>query len=181
MKIYDLPTVYQQLVDNSDQYDEQLLKDTLETISMEVEDQVTDLIKTIKAIEGSVDAIGNEIKRLQDRKKSMENTVESLKKHITDVMVKTDTQKFKNEFFTVWVQKGTMKVLNHDIEKVPDEFVKYEATLKKSDVIKAYKEKLKAWEEEKKLAEKAGIDFNEPQPTIEGVEFGEGDKGVRYR
>lgn len=181
MKLYELSAKYQQIIENSDVFDEEVLKDTLEALEDDFETSVTELYKVIRAIEGSVDVVSKEIKRLQERKAGMEKTIQSLKKYITDSMKDIGKEKIKNAHVTVWLQKSPMKVAKYDIEKVPNHLVKVEKKLKSSEALKEYKEKLKKWEEEKELAERAGIEFDEPMPEIEGIEFAEGEKGVRFK
>ena len=90
--------------------DEDILKDTLEAVQGEYEDKLESYCKVIKNLEADIEAIKNEAKRLTDKRKTLENNVDRLKKAMFDSMKATNTTKVKGTVFTVAIQKNGGKL-----------------------------------------------------------------------
>lgn len=124
MKLYELGEEYQQLERMFDDVltDEdfgQAVLDTLEGLQGIIEDKATNVAKFIKNVEGEAVALDTEIKRLQARKASRVNQAKSLREYLRDCLIATDTQKVKNELFTISVTKGRDSVVVDEPELVP--------------------------------------------------------------
>ena len=109
--------------------DEQVLLDTLEGVQGEYELKLEAYCKVIKNLEADMDALKAEAKRLTDKRKTLENNVDRLKKAMFDSMKATNTDKVKGQLFTVAIQRngGKLPVVaadNVDLSKLPDELVK---------------------------------------------------------
>jgi hypothetical protein len=64
---------------NDGELEEEVFIDTLESIEGEFDDKVECYCKALKNIEGDIEAVDAEIKRLQAKKKAMENNVKRMK------------------------------------------------------------------------------------------------------
>lgn len=107
--------------------DEQVLLDTLEGVQGEYEFKLESYCKVIKNLEADVDALKNEAKRLTDKRKTLENNIDRLKKAMFDSMKATGTDKVKGQIFTVAIQKNGGKlpvIVDVDTSELPDELVK---------------------------------------------------------
>ena len=69
-----------QMADDEDIEDE-VFKDTLDGIEGEFDDKIETYCKVIKNIEADAKAVAEELKRLQTKKKHLENTVDRMKKN----------------------------------------------------------------------------------------------------
>lgn len=145
--VYDLKSKYATLLAKAEdmEIDPIVLHDTLESIKDAIEDKAVGCVQVIKSLEADVDSIDQEIKRLQERKKSYQNNIARLKLSLVDAMSTTGQQKIKTPLWTIWVQKtASVGVMNDDPKKVQTDFVKVE-TVYKVDKQAALK-KLKAGE-----------------------------------
>lgn len=109
--------------------DEDILKDTLEAVQGEYEAKIEAYCKVIKNIEADAEAIKAEIKRLTEKRKTLENNVDRLKKAMFDSMKATNTPKVKAGVFNVAIQRNGGKlpiILDVDVSKLPNKFVKVE-------------------------------------------------------
>ena len=125
----DLMTLQEMLEEAVD--DEQVLLDTLEGVQGEYEVKLEAYCKVIKNLEADMDALKAEAKRLTDKRKTLENNVNRLKKAMFDSMKATNTDKVKGALFTVAIQRNGGKlpvIVDVDVSELPDELVKVVAS-----------------------------------------------------
>lgn len=138
--LYELSEEYLTLLQMlEDTEDSQIVIDTLEGIEGELEIKAENYAKVMRSIEGDIASIDSEIERLKKRKATMQNNVDSLKKHLQSVMLTTGKTKFKTELFSFNIQKNGGKrpvIWDVPVEEIPDDFVKIE---RKPDNEKIYK------------------------------------------
>lgn len=119
--------------------DEQTKQDTLEGMDWEEDfvNKAEGYVKVIKNLEADIPGIDEEIKRLQDRKKSLQNKVSMLKGNLQTAMEVTGNERIKSSLFTIAIQnsKASVKVdeallpkkyWNKKITVTPDKKVLYE-------------------------------------------------------
>lgn len=90
-KLYEITERYQNLellLDNADENVKQVLLDGLSEIKEEFNEKALNLVKYIKNIESDIDGFKAEEKRLENRRKSLENQKESIKEYLYTEMVK---------------------------------------------------------------------------------------------
>ena len=107
--------------------DDQCLLDTLEAVQGEYEIKLESYCKVIKNLEADMDALKAEAKRLTDKRKTLENNIDRLKKAMFDSMKATGTDKVKGTLFTVAIQRNGGKlpvIVDVDVSELPDELVK---------------------------------------------------------
>lgn len=130
MKLYELTTdlmTLQEMLEGD--LDDQCLLDTLEAVQGEYEIKLESYCKVIRNLEADMDALKAEAKRLTDKRKTLENNIDRLKKAMFDSMKATNTDKVKGTLFTVAIQRNGGKVPvicddNVDTSKLPDNLVK---------------------------------------------------------
>lgn len=135
--LYQLNNAYAQLQQMIEDGQEGL-EDTLASITDAVEEKLEAYAMVIKNIESDVEGIKSEEKRLAERRKVMENGVIRMKLAIAETLQNSGQDKVKTEKFTFSFHKSS-KVEVSDIDSLPQEYVKVERTISRSDLAKALK------------------------------------------
>ena len=81
MKLYELTNEYMELLSLAEdpEVDEQVLADTLEGLTGEIEEKADGYAKVISQINADVDALDKEIARLIEKKNAMKNSADRLR------------------------------------------------------------------------------------------------------
>ena len=90
----------------------------------EMEDKADNYAKVIRTLEGQVDTIDAEISRLQSKKKTVKNSIDSIKSNLERSMIQTGKKKIKTDLFSFGIQKN---VRVKDESKIPGYFWKQKA------------------------------------------------------
>ncbi|WP_217580382.1 siphovirus Gp157 family protein [Lysinibacillus sp. GbtcB16] len=114
------------------------LEDTLDSITDAVEEKLEAYAMVIKNIESDVEGIKSEEKRLAERRKIMENGITRMKQAIAETLQGSGQDKVKTEKFTFSFRKSS-KVEVSDIDSLPQQYVKVERTISRSELAKALK------------------------------------------
>ena len=142
MQLYNLTANYQQIldyVDNSEELDESLLIDTLESIDEAFEDKVISTAYVIKNNDADIETISNEIRRLQKLKQTKANANERLKGYIKDNMLQLDKTKIKGDLFNVSVRNNAESVEILNESALPEDAFKVTRTPDKTAIKEALK------------------------------------------
>lgn len=126
--LYELQGEYLQLLNmlEDPEVEDQIVLDTLEGIDYELEIKAENYAKIIKELEGTVEVIKTEQKRLSDKKSKLEANVKRLKDNLQEAMTATGKTKFKTDLFSFSIQKngGALPVIvDVDTAELPDELV----------------------------------------------------------
>lgn len=122
--LYELTGQYLALMEMAEEADPDILRDTLEALDGEIEEKADNCAKVIKNLEGKEDALDKEIARLQDRKRSVNNSIKSIKGNLERAMITTGKKKFKTDLFSFGIQKNPPTVQVMDEAAVPEQFWK---------------------------------------------------------
>lgn len=119
--LYELTEEWQQLLAMMDDpdVDPQLIKDTLEGLSGEIEEKGDNYAKVIKMYEGDIATIDAEIKRLTALKQSRQKNIERMKESLKNAMAAIGKVKFKTSLFNFGIRKNPAKMIVDDATKVP--------------------------------------------------------------
>lgn len=132
--LYELTGQFLELSELLDQgeYDEDLIRDTLEGVEFDLEEKAEGYAKIIRNYESDIEGMKNEEKRIRERRKALENSVRRLKDNLQAAMVQTGKTKFKKGIFSFAIQKngGKLPVII-DAKELPKEFV---ITIEKPDM-----------------------------------------------
>lgn len=131
MNLYDLTSEYlhlQEVLENVDatQEDYETLTDLLEITEKDIEEKAENYAKVIRNFEGNVTALKAEEKRLAEKRKRLETSIETLKQNLQTAMIATGKRKFKKGVFKFAIQKngGALPVIvDVPTEELDDEFV----------------------------------------------------------
>lgn len=151
MNLFQLTANYLQIIELSNQLDEETLKDTLESIQEPLEIKMANIVKVIRSIENDIEAIEKEEKRLKEFKESKRNTIKRLKfmllesVEVVGNVTKTGGKKLevKNDPYvkSVYTQKNPPSVEIIDANLIPSDFkVPQEPKVDSKAIIAAWKE-----------------------------------------
>ncbi len=110
MKLYDLVSQYNQVLEMAEEVDIGTLKDTLESIQESIEEKAQNTAKLIKSMEVDTKALKEEEQRLADRRKSLENKISSIKEYLQTQLEIAGIDKVKGPILTVSIQNNPPSV-----------------------------------------------------------------------
>ena len=126
--IYELTYSITLLWDLMDQgeLDDDVLIDTMMNSQEDLKDKLEGYCKFVKQMESDITGIDTEIKRLQDRKAVLKNTIERSKKAMQMAMETAGEKKVKGQIFTIYIQANPESVVLDEsyIENIPPEYLK---------------------------------------------------------
>jgi hypothetical protein len=102
------------------------IADTLEALEGELEIKVGNIWRLMRTIDGDVDVLDAEIKRLNDRKKARKNVIDSLRSYVAAQMETAGVKNFKDPLYTISLTKGRESLIVDNSDLIPDEFVEIE-------------------------------------------------------
>lgn len=129
MTLYELTAQFSELLDMAQdgEVDEQTLLDTMEGLDGEIEEKADGYAKVIKSLEGNVSAIDSEVKRLNDKKRVVNNNIKKMKDNLKSSMEIVGKRKFKTDLFSFNIAKnGGLQPLEI-VGKIPDAYKKIES------------------------------------------------------
>lgn len=110
MKLYELTSSYQQVLEIAEQLDAETLTDTLNSIEDAIETKVENTAFVIKSLEGNINLIDDEIKRLQTMKQTQQNNVRSLKEYIQGAMEQVGINRIQGKLIKIAIQNNPPSV-----------------------------------------------------------------------
>lgn len=125
MTLYDLTNEWAMLMAMAEdpEMDPQLFQDTLEGLDGDLEQKSDNYARVMKSLEHDAAALRAEEKRLADRRRTIENNLERMKKSLEQMMRVTGKMKFKTPFFTFGIQKNPARLVIDDLAAVPDRYL----------------------------------------------------------
>ncbi|MGM0220035.1 siphovirus Gp157 family protein [Enterococcus sp. AZ126] len=118
MKLYELTGNYNQVLELAEQLDAETLKDTLDSIDEAIEIKVENTAKVVRSLEGNVDAIDAEIKRLTAKKSTLNNNIKGIKSYMQESMEQVGKDKIKGQLFNIGIQNNPQSVNVMDEKKI---------------------------------------------------------------
>ncbi|WP_340293769.1 siphovirus Gp157 family protein [Staphylococcus coagulans] len=109
--IFEINEKYLEVLEMVNQdVDPQIIEDTLESIESELHEKVDNTIGLKRSVDGDVDVIDKEIKRLQDIKKQKQNLSDRLKQILQDMLDQRDLQKYRTPTNYIYKRKNAPSV-----------------------------------------------------------------------
>lgn len=147
-KLYEIVGAFKELLEmaSEENMDQKLISDTLEGVEFEFEEKADGYAKVVKMLEGDVEAIDKEIKRLTEKKNTIKNNISGIKKNLENAMITTGKTKFKTLLFGYNIQKNPASVSIDDETLIPKDFwVEQEPKLDKKSLAAFLKENEVSW------------------------------------
>lgn len=125
MKLYEITGALLELLEMAEEkdLDQQTINDTMEAVELEFEEKADGYAKIIKTLDGDVDSLDKEIKRLTERKNTVKNNIISIKKNLENAMIVTGKRKFKTLLFNFGIQKNPAALIIDDESQIPQEYL----------------------------------------------------------
>lgn len=125
MTLYELTDDYRNLLEmaQNPDIDGQAIKDTLEAIQGDIEEKADGYAKVIKELSADTDKITAEIKRLTDRKNTIQNNIAYMKQSLTSAMTVTGNTKFRTDLFSFNIQKNPPALVVDDEKAIPQKYL----------------------------------------------------------
>ncbi|MCS4487220.1 siphovirus Gp157 family protein [Staphylococcus americanisciuri] len=109
--IFEINERYLQVLDMWDDVDPQVIRDTLDSIETEMHEKVDNIIGLKRSVDGDVDVIDNEIKRLQKMKKQKVNLSDRLKGYLEVMLEQRGLRKYKTPKNHIYKRKNKPSVV----------------------------------------------------------------------
>lgn len=142
MKLYELTEQHRDLQELAEGDNDDLqtaLADTMEAIEGEFNDKAVSLISVVKNMDLDIDSINTVIKKLQERKKTIENKQNSMREYLRLNMESSGISKISCPLFSITLGKGRDAVQIDDESKIPADYlnIKTSTSPMKADILKA--------------------------------------------
>lgn len=126
MNLYEMTHEWQEVFDMllDPEIPEEAVFDTIEMIEADMDSKADSYAKIIKSMDGDATQISAEIKRLQERKASIEHRRDWLKAQLETMMRTTGRTKFKTTLFSFNIQRNGGKQPVDITADVPAEWLK---------------------------------------------------------
>lgn len=113
----------------------------LDSITDNVRIKTENIAKLIKSVEGNMEVIREEEKRLAAKRRALGNKVESLKDYMENEMRGMNLDRVDGDLFTIAIQKNPPSVNFSDEDLIPEEFKEEVVTVKisKKEIAEAIK------------------------------------------
>ena len=136
-KLYELANNYRNLTELIDREDveQDLIQNALKECKGDIEEKVDNIVKLIRNTESDIEGYKAEEKRLNARRKSLENTVTSLKNYLDSSLKGLGLKEVKTTLFTCKFQKSKASVDIENLEDIPSGYIKIK---KEADKIALY-------------------------------------------
>ena len=119
---------------------DEAVKDTLDAIEGELQLKAENIAYVLGNQDGDIAAVDMEIKRLQDRKRVMQNAQSRLKEYLKFNMEATGITKISCPLFTITLAKGRDSVVVDDENALPGEYIVTTIRPDKRALLQALKE-----------------------------------------
>lgn len=125
--LYQLSAEYQQVANKlmESDLDEVTIKDTLESISGDLEAKAVNVAMFIRNLEASAEQIKLEEKAMADRRKALESKAEQVKTYLKTNMQACGITKIESPYFALTIKKNPHKLVIDDATAIPKELYVY--------------------------------------------------------
>ena len=142
-KLYELTEMYQNISNLIEENaDNETLEKALDEITDNIQTKAENMAKLIKSIEGNINVLKEEEKRLQTKRRALENKISSIKEYLEEQLKAMDLKKVQGNLFTVSIQKNpqSVNILNEDL--IPEKFkiTKTTTSIDRRELLAALKE-----------------------------------------
>jgi len=127
MNLYEISNEYKRLFDELSEMEgitQDIISDTLSPITDEFNNKVIAVTSYFRNLEAEANAIKTAEKSMYERRKAIENKIESIKSYLKSQMISTGINKISCPYFSVTLVKSKNSVNILDSSKIPSEFIR---------------------------------------------------------
>ncbi len=141
MNIYEIKREYEVLTSylEDNDLDKEVFKEAFQSIEGSLSDKCENYVKLIKNLEGDIEAHKGEEKRLNEKRKAMENKVIRLKQTIYEVLKEMKIESLKAGTFSLRIQANGPSVEIVSLDIIPEVYKSYEVKLDKKGILEDLK------------------------------------------
>lgn len=141
MNIYEIKREYEVLTSylEDNDLDKEIFKEAFLSIEGSLSDKCENYVKLIKNLEGDIEAHKGEEKRLNEKRKAMENKVIRLKQTIYEVLKEMKIESLKAGTFSLRIQANGPSVEIVSLDIIPEVYKSYEMKLDKKGILEDLK------------------------------------------
>src|SRR5699024_6383758 len=135
--LFELSADYKKLLDMAEQgVDEETIQDTIESLGLDedIESKADNYAYILRRLEGNIEMVYKEIKRLQAIKKTHENTQKRLKDNLFESMKMTKKERFKTATNNFNTKKNAVSVIVEDDKFIPKRFYEIQNVFNKKEL-----------------------------------------------
>ncbi len=145
MKLYEITEKMRAILNSADEEDCNIdqINDDLEQVQIDLDAKLEGCAVVVREIESDSSALDVEIKRLQARKKTIDNNALGLKDYMRHSMESVGIDKVKTALFTISLAKPTKSVAVESVDLLSDNYKRVSISADKA----AIKKSLQAGEE----------------------------------
>ncbi|WP_057510392.1 siphovirus Gp157 family protein, partial [Staphylococcus simulans] len=123
MNLFNLNQDYKELLDQMDEgIEPEVLKDTLESIEASIDVKLDNTIGLIRSVEGDVETVDKEIKRLQTVKKQKQTFIHTLKTLLQDMLEYRDLKNYRTSTNYIYKRRNAPSKSITDEKLIPKEY-----------------------------------------------------------
>jgi len=132
LSLYNITNKFVELMDKAQdgELTEEEYNQLGEELALELQNKGSGIIGYTQNEEALIEAIDNQIKRLQDFKKAKQNSLDKFKTYVKDNMERLNITKLETELGTLSIAKNPMSVEIQNEDEVPSEFKQEVVTVK---------------------------------------------------
>lgn len=127
MTLYELKDEYKQLLEmlEDPDIDPQVIADTMEAVSGELDVKCDSYVVIIKKLEAQVEMIDTELIRLEKNKTALTGNIKRMKSSVLDAIQLTGQRKMETDHFKLSIVKngGKQPMEVDEIEKIPQDYL----------------------------------------------------------
>ena len=127
MPLYELKDEYKQLLEmlEDPDIDPQVIADTMEAVSGELDVKCDSYVVIIKKLEAQVEMIDTELIRLEKNKTALTGNIKRMKSSVLDAIQLTGQRKMETDHFKLSIVKngGKQPMEVDEIEKIPQAYI----------------------------------------------------------
>ncbi len=117
--------------------DPQAFFDTMEGLEGEIEDKADGYAAVIAKLENDANSLKAYEDKCKAKRKAIENSITRMKYNLGVTMQTTGKTKFKTLLWSYYFKKSDSVKLDAEVDKLPEEFLRYKAPEANKDAIKA--------------------------------------------
>lgn len=120
--LFNLSRDFMELQNELDNIDPEVLQDTLDAIQASMDEKIDNTIGLIRSVEGDIDTVDKEIKRLQAVKKQRENLKNKIKSYLQDMLDYRQLDNYRTSKNYVFKKRNAPSKSVTDEKLIPDEY-----------------------------------------------------------
>ena len=119
MKLYEIPPLYQQLLDMAEEQDNDF-SEALESLEGAFEEKAENIVKIMRTLEAKEKAYKDEVDRLNKQRNALKRSIQNSKDYLQENMNVMGKKKVESGLFTVAIQKSPPTLKIDDDKYIPD-------------------------------------------------------------